>query len=69
MQAALNDADDPQKTAYALRLGLEQMQRWREEFQIAQENFTLEMEACRNYIQSLDQDVNVLKTEKKDQVL
>jgi hypothetical protein len=69
IQAALNDPSDPQNTARALRLGLEQMQRWRQEFQIAQENFRLEVEACRNYIQSLDEDMNVLKTEKKYQVL
>lgn len=68
IEAALSDPSDPQNTAHALRLGLKQMQRWREEFQIAQENFRLEMEACRNYIQSLDEDMNILKTDRKNQV-
>ena len=69
IEAALNDPSDPRNTAHALRLGLKQMQRWREEFQMAQENFRLEMEACRNYIQSLDEDMNIFKTDRKNQVL
>ena len=69
IEAALSDPSDPENTAHALRLGLEQMRRWRNEFQLAQEKFRLEVEACRNYIQSLDEDMNVLKTEKKNQVL
>jgi hypothetical protein len=68
IEAALSDPSDPQNTAYALRLGLERMQRWREEFQAAQENMRFEMEECRNYIQSLGEHFNVLKTERKNQV-
>ena len=36
---------------------------------MAQENFRLEMEACRNYIQSLDEDMNIFKADRKNQVL
>ena len=49
IEAALNDPSDPQNTAHALRLGLEQMHRWREEFLANQERFRLEVEACRNF--------------------
>ena len=68
IEAALSDPSDPRNTAHALHLGLKQMQLWREEFQIAQENFRMEMDACRNYIQSLNEDMNILKTERKNQV-
>ena len=68
-EAALNDPGDPQNMAHAMRLGLEQMKRIREEFQLAQENVRSEVETCKNYIQSFHEAITVLKTEKKNQVL
>lgn len=68
IQIALSDPSDPKNTTYALRLGLEQMQRWRKEFQMVQDNFKFEVEECREYIRSLEEDLKLLKTEKKHQV-
>ena len=68
IDAALSGTCDPQNTAYALRLGLDQMQRWRKEFQAAQDNVRLEIEECKNYIQSMAEHMNFLKTERKNQV-
>ena len=68
IEAVLSDPSDPEAAVYAVRLGLEQMQAWREQLLRAQEDFRKEIGTCRGSITKIQGDLRSFRTAANAQV-
>lgn len=68
VEAALNDSSDLDAPIYAVRVGLEQMQNWREKLLIAQKEFRSEMVTCKNSIQKVQDEMKAFRSARRTQV-
>ncbi|XP_032238374.2 titin homolog [Nematostella vectensis] len=68
IEAALENAgDDPEAQAYALRLGLEQMQNMKKTLSMQQEDFKKDMEKNKKAIDQLSRELSLFRAARKAQ--
>ena len=68
IEAALENTDDPEAQAYALRLSIEQMNNMRKSFTQSQEEFKKEMEKNKRAIDLIAKDLAAFRSARKAQV-
>ena len=68
IEAALENSDDPEAQAYALRLSIEQMNNMRKSFAQSQEEFRKEMEKNKRAIDLIAKDLAAFRSARKAQV-
>lgn len=68
IEAALENSDDPEAQAYALRLSIEQMNNMRKSFTQSQEEFRKEMEKNKRAIDLIVKDLAAFRSARKAQV-
>lgn len=68
IEAALENSDDPEAQAYALRLSIEQMNNMRKSFAQSQEEFRKEMEKNKRAIDLIAKDLASFRSARKAQV-
>ena len=68
IEAALENADDPEAQAYALRLSIEQMNNMKRNFTQSQEEFKKEMEKNKRAIELIAKDLAAFRSARKAQV-
>lgn len=68
IEAALENTDDPEAQAYALRLSIEQMNNMKRNFIQSQEEFKKEMEKNKRAIELIAKDLAALRSARKAQV-
>ena len=68
IEAALENSDDPEAQAYALRLSIEQMNNMKRTFTQSQEEFKREMEKNKRAIELIAKDLAAFRSARKAQV-
>ena len=68
IEAALENADDPEAQLYALRLGIEQMTNMKRNFSQAQDEFRRDMDKNRKAIEQISKDLASFRAARKAQV-
>ena len=68
IEAALENTDDPEAQAYALRLSIEQMNNMKRNFTQSQEEFKKEMEKNKRAIELIAKDLAAFRSARKAQV-
>ena len=68
IEAALENTDDPEAQAYALRLSIEQMNNMKKNFIQSQEEFKTEMEKNKRAIELIAKDLAAFRSARKAQV-
>ena len=68
IEAALENTDDPEAQAYALRLSIEQMNNMRKSFTQSQDEFKKEMEKNKRAIDLIAKDLAAFRSARKAQV-
>ena len=68
IELALENTDDPESQAYALRLSIEQMHNMRKSFAQSQEEFKKEMEKNKRAIDLIAKDLAAFRSVRKAQV-
>jgi len=68
IEAALENTDDPEAQAYALRLSIEQMNNMKRNFAQSQEEFKKEMEKNKRAIELIAKDLAAFRSARKAQV-
>lgn len=68
IEAALENSDDPEAQAYALRLSIEQVNNMRKSFAQSQEDFRKEMEKHKRAIDLIAKDLAAFRSARKAQV-
>ena len=68
IEAALDNTDDPEAQAYALRLGLEQMSNMKKNVQTVQEEIRKDMDKNKRAIEQITKELIAFRAARKAQV-